>query len=181
MKAINLVVQVLFFSFVLALTGCELLQLNTKPSPKVDEADKVSKPSIDTSVNTAYFPVKVEITPLTGFVNPIGQERVREINVYVNLLDSFGCQIKSPGVFRFEIYEHVQRSSEPKGKRIAIRPDIDLTDVAQNNKYWRDFLRAYHFSLPFEPTDGRSYIIQVTFLCPTGKRLTGEFVLKRTQ
>jgi hypothetical protein len=184
MKAINLVVQVLFFSFVLALTGCELLQSNTKPSPKVDKADKtdkVSEPSVNNSVNTAYFPVKVEIIPLTGFVNPVGDESMREINVYVSLLDSFGCQIKSPGVFRFEVYEHVQRSSEPKGKRIAIRPVIDLTDAAQNNKYWRDFLRAYHFNLPFKPADNRSYIMQVTFLCPAGKRLTGEFVLKRTQ
>lgn len=181
MKAINLVVQVLFFSFVLALTGCELLQLNTKPSPKVDKADKVSEPSVNTSVNTAYFPVKVEIIPLTGFVNPVGEESVREINVYVSLLDSFGCQIKSPGVFRFEIYEHVQRSSEPKGKRIAIRPAIDLTDAVQNDKYWRDFLRAYYFNLPFKPNDSRSYILQVTFLSPAGKRLTGEFVLKRTQ
>ncbi len=179
MKAITLL-QMVFFFFVLAQTGCEQL-LNIKPPPKADKADKVSEPSIKTSVNTAYFPVKVEITPLTGFVNPVGKNGVREVNVYVSLLDSFGCQIKSPGVFRFEVYEHIQRSSEPKGKRIVIWPDIDLTDAVQNNKYWRDFLRAYQFNLPFELINHESCILQVTFLCPTGKRLTGEFALKRTK
>jgi hypothetical protein len=184
MKAITVVFQMLFFFCVLAQTGCEQQQLNTEPQPKTDKAHNVFESS-----NIAYSPVKVEVTPLTEIISTAGAEGASEgsramgfrINVYVSLLDSFGCQIKSPGVFRFEIYEHVQRSAEPKGRRIAIWPDTDLIDAVENNKYWRDFLRAYQFNLPLESADSQSYILQVTFMCPTGKRLTGEFVLKRTK
>ncbi len=185
MKAITVVLQMLFFFCVLAQTGCEQLQLNTEPQSKADKVHNVS----ESYLNIAYNPVKVEVTPLTEFVGASGAEGTSEgsratgsrINVYVSLLDSFGCQMKSPGVFRFEIYEHVQRSAEPKGRRIDIWPDTDLIDAIENNKYWRDFLRAYQFNLPLESTNNQSYILQVTFLCPTGKRLTGEFALKRTK
>ena len=173
MKAIAIVLKIFLFVFVFSQTGCEQPPLPTEPLPKAEDSG--------VSVGTGYAPVKLNIMPLSEFVSLAGTEGTSKINVYVSLLDSFGCQIKSPGVFRFEIYEYVQRSSEPKGKRIAIRPDIDLTDAVQNNKYWRDFLRAYQFNLPFEPADSRSYILQVTFLCQTGKRLTCEFALKRTQ
>lgn len=86
-------------------------------------------------------------------------------------------QPSSPGIFRFELYEHVQCSTEPKGQRLAVWPDIDLTDAAQNNNYWRDFLRAYEFKLDFEPQT-KSHTLQGTFLSPTGKRLSAEFALR---
>jgi hypothetical protein len=95
----------------------------------------------------------------------------------VGLLDGFDCQVKSPVVFRFELYKKVERSAEPKGKRITIWEDIDLTEPGKNNEYWRDFLRAYEFILDFEPIGKPSYILQVTCLCPDGKRLSAEFAL----
>lgn len=188
MKLIIVVLQMFFFLCVLAQTGCEQLQLNTKPQPKAEKNDNVSESSLNITYNP-YNPVKIEVTPLTEFVGASVAEGTSDdshivgshINIYVSLLDSFGCQMKSPGVFRFEIYEYVQRSAEPKGRRIAIWPDTELIDAAENNKHWQDFLRAYQFNLPFEPTDSQSYILQVTFLCPTGKRLTSEFALKRTK
>jgi hypothetical protein len=174
MKAIIIIFQIFLFVFVLIQTGCEQPQLDAElPS----EADV----DLDVSTHAAYVPSKIEIMPLTGFISPTDVEAASEISVYVSLLDPFGCQMKSPGVFRFEIYEHVQRSAEPKGRRIAIWPDTDLIDAVENNKYWRDFLRAYQFNLPLESADSQSYILQVTFMCPTGKRLTGEFTLKRTK
>jgi hypothetical protein len=97
------------------------------------------------------------------------------------LLDSFDCQIKTPGIFRFELYKYVRRSAEPKGKRIAIWPDIDLTGTTENNNYWRDFLRAYEFNLDFVPKRNQSYILQATCLCPNGKHLSADFVLKYTE
>ncbi len=131
------------------------------------------------SVYSHFAPAKINIMPLTEFISP-GDARQANINLYVSLLDSFGSQIKSPCVFRFELYQKVQRSSEPKGRRVIIWPDIDLTDLVENDEYWRDFLRAYEFNLPFEFRLGRtnqSYILQVTSLCPTGRRLSDEFVL----
>jgi len=172
MKALTIIVQILLFVFVLSQSGCEQPQLATEPPPKAED--------FGVTTQSAYAPFKIHIMPLTEFVSRDGAEGTSKINVYVSLLDLFGSQIKSPGVFRFELYEHVQRQAEPKGRRIAIWPDTDLTEAAQNNKYWRDFLRAYQFNLPFEPAANQSYILQVTFLCPTGKRLSGEFIFKRT-
>ena len=120
-----------------------------------------------------YAPAKINVMPLTEFVYPAVAET--KINVYVTLSDSFGCQIKAPAVFRFELYEYVQRSAEPKGRRIVIWPDIDLTNASDNNRYWQDFLRAYKFNLDFTEDINRSYILQVTCLCTSGKRLSAEF------
>ena len=128
------------------------------------------------SVYSHFAPAKINIMPLTEFISP-GDARQANINLYVSLLDSFGSQIKSPCVFRFELYQKVQRSSEPKGRRVIIWPDIDLTDLVENDEYWRDFLRAYEFNLPFESATKQSYILQVTSLCPTGRRLSDEFAL----
>jgi hypothetical protein len=124
-----------------------------------------------------YGPVKVDIMPLTEFAAADG-EKPSKIKVYVSLLDAFDCQVKTPAVFRFELYDRVPRSAEPKGRRILIWPDIDLTNVAKNNEYWKDFLRTYEFDLPFRPESSKSYILQVTSLCSSGRRLSADFTLK---
>jgi hypothetical protein len=74
----------------------------------------------------------------------------------------------------------VPRSSQPKGKRIFIWPDIDLTEVAMNNGRWRDFLRAYEFEmdLNFRPAPDNTFVLEVTFTTPAGKRLSDTFQLK---
>jgi hypothetical protein len=79
------------------------------------------------------------------------------------------------------LYEKVPRSAEPKGKRITKWPDIDLTDIVENNVYWRDFLRAYEFTLPVELDARQNHILQATCLCPNGKRLSTEFTLPNTK
>jgi len=132
------------------------------------------------SVYSHFAPAKISIMPLTEFINP-GGTRQANMNLYVSLLDSFGSQIKSPCVFRFELYQRVQRSAEPKGRRIIIWPDIDLTEPVANDEYWRDFLRAYEFNLPFEPSASQNYILQVTCQCPNARRLSTEFALKFTK
>lgn len=129
------------------------------------------------SVYAQYSPVKIDILPLTEF-SISSDTNQGTINLFVSLLDSFGSQIKSPCIFRFELYMRVQRSSEPKGSRVMIWPDADLIDPKINNEYWRNFLRAYEFNLPFEPQTGQSYMLEVTCLCPNNKRITSEFILK---
>ncbi len=157
-------------------TGCkhpDTLNQNPVKTNNDNDIDKLSR-------YTNYAPVKIDIMPLTEFVSP-GDNQQSKINIYVSLIDQFGSQIKSPGMFRFELYEYMQRSSEPKGKRAVIWPDFDLTEPAINNDYWRDFLRAYEFSLPCEQTSSQEYILQVTCLCPNGKRLSSEFPLRQTK
>ena len=173
MKALAVILRVFFFVFLLVEAGCE-------PAPVPTEPPSKSGNGIDVSIYTRYAPVKIDIMPLTGFIS-VGDARRAKINVYVSLLDSFGSQKKSPAVFRFELYEYAQRSAKPKGRRITIWPDIDLTDAADNNKHWRDFLRAYEFNLGFSPQSNQSYVLQATCLCPTGRRLSAEFTLKHTE
>lgn len=129
---------------------------------------------------TRYAPERIDIPPLTEYV-PADQAHRPRIDLYVTLLDPFGSQIKAPGTFRFELYEHVQRSAKPKGRRVAMWPDVDLTDPLTNNDYWLDFLRAYQFTLPLDQSDAANHILQVTYFCPNGKLLTSEFTLRRNQ
>ncbi len=154
--------------------GCEQMQGLPEFTTETDNDFK------RLSVYSHFAPDKISIMPLTEFINP-GGTRQGNMNLYVSLLDSFGSQIKSPCVFRFELYQRVQRSADPMGKRVIIWPDIDLTDAVENDEYWRDFLRAYEFNLPFESAANQNYILQVTCLCPTGRRLSDEFVLKLTK
>ena len=173
MKVVAVALQFFFFMFLLIGGGCQLPSLHDNSSTDTGEVNRLS-------VYNRYAPAKIDIMPLTEFIsgddNPQGR-----LSLYVSLLDSFGSQIKSPCVLRFELYKRVQRSSEPKGRRVIIWPDIDLTDPAKNNEYWRDFLRAYEINLPFEPVTDQDYILQVTCMSPNGKRLSTEFNLKHTK
>jgi hypothetical protein len=126
---------------------------------------------------TRFGPARVDIIPITALVPAPDSDRNATINAYVCLLDAFDSQIKSPAVFRFELFELLQRSTNPKGKRLVLWPDIDLTDPAVNNDHWQDFLRAYLFSLPIQQRPDSS-ILQVTCLSPSGKRLTADFLLR---
>jgi hypothetical protein len=165
MKVFAVTVQM----FLLLLGGAGCGPANTESSSKTDRGfHQLSE----------YGPAKVDIMPLTEFAIAGGDKKPSKIKVYVSLLDTFDCQIKTPAVFRFELYDKVPLSAEPKGQRVLIWPDFDLNDAAKNNEHWRDFLRAYEFNLPFEPKTGNTYILQVTSLCPNGRRLSADFTLK---
>jgi len=173
MKAVGAIVRFFFFVLLLLEAGCE--QGPVEPPSPTDSTYNLL------SAYTPYTAAKINIMPLTEFIHISGVEQASKIKVYVSLFDSFDCQIKSPGSFRFELYEYVQRSPEPKGRRISMWPDFDLTGSAENNSYWRDYLRAYEFNLDFKPQINQSYILQVTYLCANGKRLSDDFVLKYTK
>lgn len=149
------------FLLLLGCVGCE--STGAKLPPRTDS---------NSNQLSEYDPAKVDIMPLTELIG------TGKIKVYVNLLDAFDCQIKAPAIFRFELYSKVPRSTEPKGKRIFIWPDIDLTNAAKNNEHWRDFLRTYEFDLPSVPKGSNICILQITALCPNGRRLSAEFALK---
>ncbi|UCD50938.1 MAG: hypothetical protein JSW27_25860 [Phycisphaerales bacterium] len=127
---------------------------------------------------SGFAPTQIEVLPLTELVDATDAQPGTQLNVYVSLLDAYGEKIKAPGTLRFELYEYVQRSAEPKGQRLAIWPDVDLTSPAENQKYWRDFLRAYEFTLGAQASRDRTYILEVTCLDPSGKRLSTEWPLK---
>ena len=174
MKPLCIISRLLLLTLLSINVGCEQpIGPNEIPATANSDINKLS-------FYARYAPSKIDIMPLTEFVSP-GNTQQSKINIYVSLIDPFGSQIKSPGMFRFELYEYMQRSSEPKGKRVVIWPDVDLTDPTTNNDYWRDFLRTYEFSLPCEQANSQDYILQATCLCPNGKRLSSEFTLKHTK
>jgi hypothetical protein len=171
---IVLTLRTLALAFLVSAAGCGQSFRRPGQNPDADnEPDTIL-------IYSRFVPDKVDIMPLTGFINT---DTIRQISIkpYVSLLDSFGSQIKSPGVFRFELYQRAVRSAEPKGRRVVIWQDVDLTDPDVNNEYWRDFLRAYEFDLPFELDLNQSYILQVTCMCPNNRRLTDEFTLKAVE
>jgi len=174
MKSFYIITRLLLLMLLSVNIGCE----QSKRPPEIPFQTNMSPDML--SIYTSYVPVKIDIMPLTEFVDA-GDAQKSEINIYVSLIDPFGSQIKSPGIFRFELYEYMKRSAEPKGKRAVIWPDVDLTYPITNNDSWRDFLRAYEFSFPCEQTNSHDYILQVTCLCPNGKRLSSEFTLRNTK
>ncbi len=174
MRTAAIIFQILLFAFILLVPGCNL------PTRNLEISEQTSNDLDILSLYIRYAPIKTDIMPLTEFIHG-GDAQQAHINLYISLIDSFGSQIKSPGVFRFELYEYAPRSAEPKGKRVILWPEIDLSDTVTNHQYWRDFLRAYEFDLPFDAALNQNYILQVTFLCPGGKRLLNEFLLKPTK
>jgi hypothetical protein len=117
-----------------------------------------------------FVPDQVNIIPLTQFVKSKKPAELDYIRVYVELLDEYKSQIKSPGKFRFELYNLALRSVEPKGKRIDMW-DKTLTNLKQNNRYWREFLRTYEFRLELQHILQGYFILEVTFITPEGRRL----------
>jgi hypothetical protein len=141
-------------------------------TPPGEDAVKAAPPS----GATTFAPVKIGILPLTELSTPAAGQNAK-LNAFVTLLDAFGCQMKAPGVLRFELYEYVPRSAQLKGQRLVHWPDIDLTSPAENHRYWRDFLRAYEFELDTQVSRDKTYILEVTCLCPDG-RLFCDYILK---
>ena len=174
MKTAVKILQSLLLTTVLLSSGCRT------PARNIDISEQTSNNLDILSLYMRYAPVKTNIMPLTEFISN-GDTQLAHIDLYISLIDSFDTQIKSPGVFRFELYEYVPRSAEPKGGRVKKWDDYDLSDTITNNQYWRDFLRAYEFDLPFDAPFNQNYILRVTFLCPGGKRLLNEFVLRPTR
>jgi hypothetical protein len=161
---------ILLFSF-----GCgPVEQPVEKPSLKPKDSNTVAASKF---VIDDFAPVAVEVMPLTEItISTDGRQGI--VNAYISLLDSFNCSLKWPAVFRLELYQRDFLTAEQKGKRVQIWPDVDLTDVTNNNKYWKDFLRAYQFTLNFEPYERADYVLLVTCFLQNQKRISAESPLK---
>ncbi len=178
-RALGVCCLVMFSAFLCG--GCETPPAAAPPGPiqaaDSNEPGATQRPVVP-AASSGFVPSRIEVLPLTELIPSSGPEPGTQLNVYVSLLDAFGTQIKAPVTLRFELCEYVQRSAEPKGQRIAIWPDINLTDPGENHRYWQDFLRAYAFELATEAARNRTYIIEVTCMCPSGKRLSADFALR---
>jgi hypothetical protein len=171
MKTISFLTK-LFFVLALAFyAGCSGQPPGADSSPALFH---------DSTPCSRFGPVRIDILPITSIATApaSASDRDSTITAYVCLLDAFDSQIKAPVVFRFELFQRLQRSADPKGKRLIVWPDIDLTDPAVNNNLWQDFLRAYLFSLPLQKSSAENCILHVTCVCPSGKRLNADFIVR---
>lgn len=131
------------------------------------------------NIYAAYSARRVHITGLTEVEFSGEYDNGYVLTAYVDLLDDFGSRVKSPGVFRFELYEFLPRVSEPRGRRVTVWPDIELIEPDKNNDYWQDFLRTYKFqlSMNFIPSRDDKFIFSTTFITPDDVRITDEYSL----
>ena len=169
MKTISFPTKLFFVLAIAFYAGC-----STQP-PGAD-----SSPALfhDSTPCSHFGPARIDVLPITSIAPASAADRDATINAYVCLIDAFDSQIKAPVIFRFELFQRLQRSADPKGKRLIVWPDIDLTDPAVNNNLWQDFLRAYLFSLPLQKTSAENCILHVTVICPSGKRLSADFIVR---
>jgi len=170
MRAETIVSKLLFIFAITIFAGC-----GGSPSDLGFHLD-FARP--DVAPCERYGPARIDILPLTALAQAPDSRRDSILSVYICLLDSFDSQIKAPAVFRFELFEHAQRSTDPKGRRLTIWPDIALTDPALNNNHWQDFLRAYLFSLPVQKLSAGDYILHATCITPSDKRLYADFLVR---
>jgi hypothetical protein len=155
-------VSVLFFMMIAC--GC---QEQTQPSQS-------GFPDVEMQKTCLFMPEKIKFNQLTEF------SQDWQITAYIDILDQFGSRIKAAGIWKFELYEYVLRSSEPKGTRLYFWPDINLTDAKVNFGYWQDYLRCYKFdlNLDFDLAGGKTYILQAECFTADGKRITDSIELK---
>jgi hypothetical protein len=161
---------IILFSSLLILfnTGCEQEQ-HVSSTPARNVADSLQN----------YQPTSAIFLPLTNLKQSAEPHLPDTITAYIALQDSARCAVKAPAVFRFELYEFVPLSPEPKGKRLHIWPDIDLTSFRDNNEHWRDYLRAYEFEFSRLIPGQNKYILEVTCICPTDRRLTATTTIRK--
>ena len=146
--------------------GCEEQQVQSQQS---------NLPAVKTQKTCLFVPEKIKFNQLTEFAQDW------QITAYIDVLDQFGSRIKAAGTWQFELYEYVPRSAEPKGTRLYIWPDIDLTDAKANYGLWQDYLRCYKFELNLDINlaGDKTYILQAVCFTADGKRITDSIELKR--
>lgn len=165
----------------LVVGGCETQpQLAPVAPPTAAPATQAGEQASAT-VPSGFGPARITILPISEIAGAAGIGQDARLNVYVALLDAFGSPIKAPCSLRFELYEYVRRSAQTKGQRLMIWPDIDLTRPSDNHRSWRDFLRAYEFTLDLRVERDKTYILEATYLGSDGRRLSGEWPIRAGQ
>ncbi len=130
-----------------------------------------------------FTPERIRIIGLTEIIPDASLSDEAVLSVYVDIFDAYDSHIKAPARFRFELYEFVPRSSETRGNRLMMWPDvglIDLTDPAVNDGYWHDYLRTYHFDLDmnFGPAPEATFTLEATCITVDGRRLSDKRQVK---
>lgn len=129
------------------------------------------------------MPERIEIvkpfTRVKSFDDDASPDGIELLLQAVNPLGNVGLMIV--GVIRVELYEHVQASGIPTGKRLDSWT-IDLASEESQRRYWNHVTQMYQLRLKINPavvSVARRYVLVVTYTSPLGEHLTDDCVIER--
>ena len=129
------------------------------------------------------MPERIEIvkpfTRVKSFDDDASPDGIELLLQAVNPLGNVGLMIV--GVIRVELYEHVQASGIPTGKRLDSWT-IDLAPEESQRRYWNHVTQMYQLRLKINPavvSVARRYVLVVTYTSPLGEHLTDDCVIER--
>lgn len=129
------------------------------------------------------MPERIEIvkpfTRVKSFDDNASPDGIELLLQAVNPLGNVGLMIV--GVIRVELYEHVQASGIPTGKRLDSWT-IDLASEESQRRYWNHVTQMYQLRLKINPavvSVARRYVLVVTYTSPLGEHLTDDCVIER--
>jgi len=151
--------------------GCKNSGWNLRMKSAPSRESQFVPPPVD-----LMLPKSIRIHPFTGrtFDEAGG---IKGVDVQIEAVDSYNDKTKAFGDFRFEMYQFVPNSLDPKGKRIATW-DESLWEPKKNLLHWDKITRLYVFKLQWDrpiPV-GKRVVLLVSFSSPFTDRLTAERV-----
>ena len=149
---------------VMVFTGCETAQ-----TPIHAVAQRGEKASIE----------RIRISALTEFVTDAALPDEVQLKVLLEIFNASDPPVPVPCILRFELYDFHPLSSDPRGKRLVVWPEQDLSNAEKANAHWKALLRGYEFYLPldFMPRQDKKYILEATCFADQ-KRHKGLFKVK---
>lgn len=119
------------------------------------------------------LPKRVRIHPFSDVI--AGPDGVKQVEVRIEAIDSFGDATKMFGEFRFELYTVRPMSLDPKGQLIETW-DVSIMDGKTNLLHWDGITRTYVFKLEWDtPLPGKPpLVIRALFESPFTPRFTTE-------
>ena len=121
------------------------------------------------------LPEEIQIDSFTGTRTFDKAGGIKGIDVRVKALDAYGDVTKAFGKFRFELYQHRDRSTDPKGTRLGLW-NVDLSDPKINVRHWDNIPPGYKFKLQWSRSIpvGKKFMLVAVFSSPFTERLFDE-------
>jgi len=144
--------------------------------------EATSQPAGDVQEQMSLLmPTKIDIMPFTKPKSWDDDQKPDGIEVVLRPLDSFGDQTKAIGLFRFELYLFKKASSDTRGPRNGLWQE-DLSSREAQYKHWDRITRTYRFRLGWAGENVRpgKYILDVTYISPSGSRLSDSYIMEAT-
>jgi hypothetical protein len=154
--------------------------LHSKGQGGTGDADRIST----IEVACPFAPVALMIHPLTRVV-PGQQQAGARLEVYIDLRDRFGDEVKGLGDLAVELLEDGGPIAGVGQQRQLALWRFDLNDLEANDRAYDPITRTYRIDLANAPEGaagtrdgaGGRVLIRATLTAPTGKQLVGELRL----